>query len=121
MNSQRGIVGCLLLVCALQVSAQVKTYKYRINLRDKAETTYTLDNPSAYLSGRAMERRTKQGLPVDSTDLPVCRTYIHALAEKGAQPVSTSKWNNTVKAFSVGDGMPWSSPAMKVATDVEAA
>ncbi|WP_278701260.1 S8 family peptidase [Phocaeicola sartorii] len=96
MNSQRGIVGCLLLVCALQVSAQVKTYKYRINLRDKAETTYTLDNPSAYLSGRAMERRTKQGLPVDSTDLPVCRTYIHALAEKGAQPVSTSKWNNTV-------------------------
>lgn len=96
MNSQRGIVGCLLLVCALQVSAQVKTYKYRINLRDKAETTYTLDNPSAYLSGRAMERRTKQGLPVDSTDLPVCRTYIHALVEKGAQPVSTSKWNNTV-------------------------
>ncbi len=96
MNSQRGIVGCLLLVCALQVSAQVKTYKYRINLRDKAETIYTLDNPSAYLSGRAMERRTKQGLPVDSTDLPVCRTYIHALAEKGAQPVSTSKWNNTV-------------------------
>lgn len=96
MNSQRGIVGCLLLVCALQVSAQVKTYKYRINLRDKAETTYTLDNPSAYLSGRAMERRTKQGLPVDSTDLPVCRTYIHALTEKGAQPVSTSKWNNTV-------------------------
>lgn len=96
MNSQRGIVGCLLLVCALQVSAQVKTYKYRINLRDKAETTYTLDNPSAYLSGRAMERRTKQELPVDSTDLPVCRTYIHALAEKGAQPVSTSKWNNTV-------------------------
>lgn len=84
------------MVCALQVSAQVKTYKYRINLRDKAETTYTLDNPSAYLSGRAMERRTKQGLPVDSTDLPVCRTYIHALAEKGAQPVSTSKWNNTV-------------------------
>ena len=96
MNSQRGIVGCLLLVCALQVSAQVKTYKYRINLRDKAETTYTLDNPSAYLSGRAMERRTKQELPVDSTDLPVCRTYIHALTEKGAQPVSTSKWNNTV-------------------------
>lgn len=96
MNSQRGIVGCLLLVCALQVSAQVKTYKYRINLRDKAETTYTLDNPSVYLSGRAMERRTKQELPVDSTDLPVCRTYIHALTEKGAQPVSTSKWNNTV-------------------------
>ena len=96
MNSQRGIIGCLLLACTLQISAQVKTYKYRIGLRDKVETTYTLSNPSAYLSERALERRMKQGLSVDSTDLPVCRTYIHALAEKGAQPVSTSKWNNTV-------------------------
>ena len=38
MNSQKGIVGCLLLACTLQMSAQVKTYKYRVNFRDKAET-----------------------------------------------------------------------------------
>jgi len=44
MNSQKGIVGCLLLACTLQMSAQVKTYKYRVNFRDKAETTYALDN-----------------------------------------------------------------------------
>lgn len=48
MNSQKGIVDCLLLACTLQMPAQVKTYKYRVNFRDKAETTYTLDNPSAY-------------------------------------------------------------------------
>lgn len=48
MNSQKGIVGCLLLACTLQMSAQVKTYKYRVNFRDKAETTYALDKPSAY-------------------------------------------------------------------------
>ena len=54
MNSQKGIVGCLLLACTLQMPAQVKTYKYRVNFRDKAETTYTLDNPSAYLSERAL-------------------------------------------------------------------
>ena len=34
MNSQKGIVGCLLLACTLQMSAQVKTYKYRVNFRD---------------------------------------------------------------------------------------
>ena len=96
MNSQRGIIGCLLLACTLQISAQVKTYKYRIGLRDKAETTYTLSNPSAYLSERALERRMKQGLSVDSTDLPVCRSYVDALAGKGARPISESKWNNTV-------------------------
>ena len=54
MNSQKGIVGCLLLACTLQMSAQVKTYKYRVNFRDKAETTYALDKPSAYLSERAL-------------------------------------------------------------------
>lgn len=96
MNSQRGIIGCLMLACALQVSAQVKTYKYRVSLRDKAETTYTLRHPSAYLSERALERRMKQVLPIDSTDLPVCQSYIDALAATGAQPVSKSKWNNTV-------------------------
>ncbi len=78
------------------MSAQVKTYKYRVNFRDKAETTYALDKPSAYLSERALERRMKQGLPVDSTDIPVCRSYIDMLVGKGAQLVSKSKWNNTV-------------------------
>lgn len=82
MNSQKGIVGCLLLACTLQMSAQVKTYKYRVNFRDKAETTYALDKPSAYLSERALERRMKQGLPVDSTDIPVCRSYIVCWSEK---------------------------------------
>ena len=96
MNSQKGIVGCLLLACTLQMSAQVKTYKYRVNFRDKAETAYALDKPSAYLSERALERRMKQGLPVDSTDIPVCRSYIDMLVGKGAQLVSKSKWNNTV-------------------------
>lgn len=82
MNSQKGIVGCLLLACTLQMPAQVKTYKYRVNFRDKAETTYTLDNPSAYLSERALERRMRQRLPVDSTDLPVCQSYIDMLVGK---------------------------------------
>lgn len=95
MNIQRGIWGCLLLACTLQLSAQ-KTYKYRINLRDKAETTYSLNDPQAYLSERALKRRMKQALPIDSTDLPVCQSYIIAITDKGAELVTQSKWNNTV-------------------------
>lgn len=95
MNIQRGIWGCLLLACTLQLSAQ-KTYKYRINLRDKAETTYSLNDPQAYLSERALKRRMKQALPIDSTDLPVCQNYINAITDKGAELVTQSKWNNTV-------------------------
>lgn len=95
MNIQRGIWGCLLLACTLQLSAQ-KTYKYRINLRDKAETTYSLNDPQAYLSERALKRRIKQALPIDSTDLPVCQSYIIAITDKRAELVTQSKWNNTV-------------------------
>lgn len=95
MNIHKGIIGCLLLASALQATAQ-KTYKYRINLRDKAATTYSLSAPQAYLSERALERRTKQALPVDSTDLPVCRSYVNALTAEGAGLVTASKWNNTV-------------------------
>ena len=56
----RIIIGCLLGACTLQVSAE-KTYKYRINLRDKAETAYSVGSPQAYLSERALERRERQG------------------------------------------------------------
>lgn len=95
MIFRRVALGSLLLVCAWQASAE-KTYKFRVNLRDKAETTYSLNDPQAYLSERALERRTKQGLPITETDLPVCQTYIDALAGTGAQIVTRSKWNNTV-------------------------
>ena len=57
----RIVMGCLLGVCVLQVSAE-KTYKYRISLRDKAETAYSVGSPQAYLSERALERRERQGL-----------------------------------------------------------
>ena len=40
MNSQKGIVGCLLLACTLQMPAQVKTYKYRVNFREGRNNLY---------------------------------------------------------------------------------
>ncbi len=94
MNIRRYLAGGLLLLCAAGMSAQ-KTYKYRINFRDKAATAYSLDEPRAYLSERALERRARQGLALDSTDLPVCESYVHALTEKGMALVTQSKWNNS--------------------------
>ena len=46
------------------------TLKYRISLKDKAATDYSLQKPEKYLSIKSIERRKKQGLPIDSTDLP---------------------------------------------------
>ncbi|WP_297329865.1 S8 family serine peptidase [uncultured Bacteroides sp.] len=76
--------------------AQQDTLKYRISLKDKATTTYSLDRPEAFLSEKAIARRQKQNLPIDSTDLPVCRKYINEICQQGVNIVMTGKWENFV-------------------------
>lgn len=85
-----------LAVVTIGVSAQQDTLKYRISLTDKAATTYSLSRPQEYLSPKAIARRQKQQLAIDSTDLPVCRTYIEAIQAKGVMVVAQGKWENFV-------------------------
>lgn len=80
---------------ALSASAE-KSYKYRVQLADKQGTEYSVDKPQEFLSERALERRNRQQLPVDETDLPVSQSYVKELLGTGARLVTTSKWNNTV-------------------------
>lgn len=87
------------LAMCLGVSAQytsTDTLKYRISLKDKSATEYSLLQPEKYLSEKSIERRKRQGLPVDSTDLPVCKKYIDAIRSKGVHVLVTGKWDNFV-------------------------
>ena len=77
-------------------SAQQDALKYRISLKDKAATTYSLAHPEAFLSEKAIARRQKQNLPIDSTDLPVCRKYVDEIRNQGVNIVVTGKWENFV-------------------------
>lgn len=81
---------------ATGASAQQDTLKYRISLKDKAATEYSLKKPEKYLSAKAIERRRKQNLPIDSTGLPVCRKYIDEIRKQGVKIVVTGKWDNFV-------------------------
>lgn len=83
------------LMFAFSTQAQ-DTLKYRINLTDKAATEYSLKKPHKFLSKKAIERRKRQGLRIDSTDLPVCQTYIDAIRNVGVKIVVTGKWDNFV-------------------------
>ena len=88
----------LLFACvAFTLGMQAQdTLKYRISLTDKAETEYSLKKPQKFLSKKAIERRKRQGLRIDSTDLPVCKTYIDAIRNVGVKIVVTGKWDNFV-------------------------
>ncbi len=63
---------CLGMVAA--VSAQNPTC-YRIYLSDKANTPYSISNPSAYLSQRAIDKRTRFNIPITEQDLPINPQY----------------------------------------------
>ena len=73
-----------------------KVYTYRYYIVDKHESTHSLDRPSRFLSHKSLERRRRQGLKVDSTDLPVPEATVKRFRVKGAKVLGTSRWHNTV-------------------------
>lgn len=88
-----------LFICILWVNslyAKDHLFRYRVYLTDKVATEFSLSHPEAFLSEKALERRQRQGIKIDSTDLPVPRLYIEKLAAEGVKIIGTSRWNNTV-------------------------
>src|SRR5271163_907520 len=78
-------------------SANAQFTRYLVQFTDKKGTPFTLDNPSAYLSPQAMERRTRQNIVIDSTDLPITPAYIDSvLSIPGIQFLNLSKWFNQI-------------------------
>ena len=71
--------------------------RYIIQLKDKAGTPYSINNPSQFLTPRALARRMRYGIPIDSTDLPVTPAYIDSISAISNVTISTiSNWFNQV-------------------------
>lgn len=86
-----------LLVLSACTAGKAQYSKVLIQLTDKAGSSYSLTNPSQFLSNRAIQRRTKYNIPIDSTDIPVSKRYIDSLRLAGSVTVlSASKWLNQV-------------------------
>ena len=71
---------------------------YRLYLRDKdlQHTPFSVNRPEQFLSARSIERRKRQGLPVDVTDFPIAPAYLDSVSRTGIEIVGQSKWNNTL-------------------------
>ena len=88
---------------ALPSWAQDTVYKYWVELTDKVGCAYTLQQPEAYLSARALERRARQQIAVDSLDLPVSEVYLNRFRQAGFIVQNRSKWLNGVTLFAASD------------------
>ncbi len=92
--------GWCIAFCALCLSAvDAQDTLYRIELTDKGNPEYSIEQPEAFLSARAVERRQRQGIPVDTIDLPIDRVYLQQIRSAGATIRSMSKWTNTVVVY----------------------
>jgi serine protease AprX len=85
------------LMLVLIVEANGQYSKYVIRLKDKGSNTFSLNTPSQYLSARAIQRRTRYNIGIDSVDLPITQRYLDSIRKAGAVTIlSTSKWLNQV-------------------------
>mgnify|MGYP001378741346 CR=1 FL=1 len=77
-------------------NAQYVVFKYRVTFADKNNSPYSIENPSQYLSERAIERRNRQNISIQLNDIPVNSWYIDSVRNTGALVLTISKWFNCI-------------------------
>jgi len=68
--------------------------KYLIEFSDKNNSPYSIQNPTKFLSKRAIDRRTRQNIPISSSDFPVNPDYLQGLKSFTIDVIHTSRWLN---------------------------
>lgn len=81
------------IFCVNDLTAQDR---YVLQLADKNNSPFNINNPSAFLSPRSIARRQKQNIAITTNDLPVNPSYLTAISNTGATILNYSKWLNTV-------------------------
>ncbi|HMK04347.1 MAG TPA: S8 family serine peptidase [Ferruginibacter sp.] len=82
---------------AAQSDCYAQFSRYVVRLKDKGTNPFSISNPSQYLTARSIARRTRYGIAIDSTDLPVTPRYIDSIRMAGAVTIlNHSKWLNQV-------------------------
>lgn len=84
------------IISIIVLPAAGQQYMFRLQLKDKNGTEYSISKPEEFLSVRALERRIRQNITIDSTDIPVSKKYCTEIEKRGGKIVARSKWMNTV-------------------------
>jgi serine protease AprX len=87
-----------IILCAVfSLKTEAQFTKYVIKLRHKGDNPFSISNPSQYLTPRAIARRTRYSIPIDSLDLPITPRFIDSIKMAGTVTIlNTSKWLNQV-------------------------
>jgi subtilisin family serine protease len=80
-------------------------YKFRLVLKDKGVSSFAISRPGEFLSEKAIDRRTRQNIVINETDLPVSIEYLREIRKSGGIIVAQSKWLNTVTVHCTSEYM----------------
>jgi hypothetical protein len=87
----------LLTIFVFVAGSKAQFSRYIVTFKHKAATTFSLADASTYLSQRAIDRRIRYDIVIDSTDLPVPSTYILQIqAISNVAVLNVSRWLNAV-------------------------
>jgi hypothetical protein len=84
---------CFILILPL-LCASAQTDTVVVFFKDKASSTFSINQPSYYLSPKAIAKRIHLQIDIDSLDLPVNTNYLEDLIQSGAKVIYTLKWFN---------------------------
>ena len=96
---KQNILALFIVIIGLHASAQLAPHKYLVKFTDRNNSPYSISNPSAFLSAKAIVRRTNQGISIKYNDLPVNPAYIDSVTSTGVTLLCTSKWFNSVTIY----------------------
>lgn len=97
----------LLLVCCCFIATTIFSQqypKYVVVFKNKKNSPYKISKPRQYLSVKAINRRIKYNIPVDSTDFPVNPAYVTKVLNQGTVTyLSQSKWLNQILIYTTSN------------------
>ncbi|MBO4488844.1 MAG: S8 family peptidase [Bacteroidales bacterium] len=99
---KRLIFLCLLFGLAISLFGQNPApTSYRVYLSDKNNSPYSINNPSEYLSQRAIDKRIRFNIPFTEQDFPINPQYKQQILalDPQMQPLAVSKWMNTFVVY----------------------
>ena len=68
--------------------------RYAVFFKFKPQQEFSLANPSKFLTSKALQRRSREKIAVDSLDLPVSSPYVQGLWSHSQEILYVSKWLN---------------------------
>lgn len=93
------LLSILILGISFGIKAQSFPSWYLVSFKDKNNSPYSLENPEVYLSQRAIERRKKNNIKIDSSDFPVNSFYLDTLRNYGVEITYQSRWMNAAMVY----------------------